>query len=271
MHKAPIIEVLGVRLDLSILIMTIVTCIIVFVIARLGARKLSVTNPGKMQNFMEWLIEFVQGIVASTMDMKRGKPFVTLGLTLIMFIFVGNMLGLPFAVVTEHKQPTEIFGATLVEQGDLDKAKNDLIAKAEAKGEEYDPHDYHGVGFVWWKSPTADPMVTTGLALIVILLTHYLGVFKNTKSYFKHYLKPYPVFLPIHIVEEASKLITLSMRLFGNIFAGEIMISVIVMAGVFGIPMLAVWQGFSIFVGSIQAFIFCMLTMVYIAQKTERH
>jgi F-type H+-transporting ATPase subunit a len=61
------------------------------------------------------------------------------------------------------------------------------------------------------------------------------------------------------------------MRLFGNIFAGEVLLSVLIGAGIFGIPGLVIWQGFSLFVGSIQAFVFVMLTMVYLSQALESH
>lgn len=73
MHDSPIIDLGGFRLDLSAVIMLLVTGIIVFVLARLAVRNLSVENPSKMQNFMEWVVEFVQGIVASAMDLKKGS------------------------------------------------------------------------------------------------------------------------------------------------------------------------------------------------------
>lgn len=252
MHELPVLEIHGFHIDLSTWIMVIISCLIVFVIARLAVANLSVTNPSKLQNFMEWVVEFVQGIVASAMDLKKGKPYIALALTLILFIFVSNLLGLPFAIVTEHSEPLKLFGYTVVSE--------------EA---------FHGehAHVVWWKSPTADLSVTFGLATIVFILTHYLGLKQNRKHYLKHYVEPFPIFLPLNIIKEVSKPATLGLRLFANIFAGEILIATIVMAGWFGIPIMMAWQGFSIFVGAIQAFLFTMLTMVYIAQATvhEEH
>lgn len=250
MHHLPIITLFGIRFDLSSIIMIVVTSIIVFILARLSVRNLSVTNPGKLQNFMEWVVDFVRGIISSSMDWKTGRPFISLGLTLIMFIFVANMLGLPFSIVTEHHEEFALFGQTII--------TNEMISAADGH--------YH---LLWWKSPTADAAVTMGLALMVIVLIHYLGITKNTKHYFKHYFEPYPVFFPLNLLKEVAKLLTLGMRLFGNIFAGEIMISTILMAGWALIPLLSVWQGFSIFVGAIQSFIFTVLTMVYIGQTLE--
>ncbi|MFD2672072.1 F0F1 ATP synthase subunit A [Marinicrinis sediminis] len=269
MHHLPIIHLGPIPIDLSIVIMSVVTCIIVLLIALLAVRNLSVTNPGKMQNFMEWVIEFVHGIIASSMSLKKGRAFLSLGLTLIMFIFVSNMLGLPFSIVTEHHEPAKIFGQEYVSDSTLAEAMESEKEKAEKKGDTFVEENFHGVHVVWWKSPTADAAVTMGLALMVVLLTHFMGLTKNTKYYLKHYFEPYPVFFPLNLIKEVAKLLTLGMRLFGNIFAGEVMISTILLGGWFTLPLLAVWQGFSIFVGAIQAFIFTVLTMVYMSQQIE--
>jgi len=254
LHRAPVIDLFGIswlQVDLASILAILVTAVIVFVLAFAGTRRLSVENPGKLQNFLEWIVEFVRNLIASTMDMERGKKFVMLGITLIMFIFVGNMLGLPLYLVTEHHEETKFLGYVLEPTRGL------------AHG------DHVEIG--WWKSPTADLSVTMGLALAMIILAHYLGIVKNTKPYFKHYFEPFALFFPLNIIKEISKLLTLGLRLFGNIFAGEVMISVLLMAGVFGILPLIVWQGFSIFVGAIQAFVFTILTMVYISQTTEHN
>ncbi|MGZ9586323.1 F0F1 ATP synthase subunit A [Paenibacillus marinisediminis] len=248
MHLAPIIEINGFRLDLSIIMMLTVTVLAVFILARLAVRNLSVENPTKMQNFMEWVVEFVQGIVASAMDFKKGRGYVTLGLTLILFIFVANVLGLPFAIITEAHGPVEVFGHQLV--------------GSEA-----------GAEYLWWKSPTADLSITAGLAIMVFVIVNFLGLKNNAKHYLKHYIEPFPIFLPLNIVENLAKPIALAIRLFANIFAGEVILGTLIGAGFFGIPFVAAWQGFSIFVGGLQAFIFVMLTMVYIGQAAvhEEH
>ena len=248
MHDSPIIDLGGFRLDLSAVIMLVVTGAIVFLLAKLAVRNLSVENPSKMQNFMEWVVEFVQGIVASAMDLKHGKQYISLGLTLILFIFTANLLGLPFAIITDLPANFEVFGFTI-------EATKHL-------------HDGHMAHVLWWKSPTADVSITAGLAIIVFILMNYLGLKKNRKHYLKHYIDPFPVSLPLNIIENLAKPVALAIRLFANIFAGEVLITVILKMGFLGIPFLAVWQGFSIFVGALQAFIFTILTMVYIAQTT---
>ncbi|WP_010279018.1 F0F1 ATP synthase subunit A [Paenibacillus senegalensis] len=258
MHQAPVLELGGFNFDLSTIGVTVVTFLITFIVAKVMTRNLSVENPSKMQNFMEWVVEFVQGIATSSMPLKKAKAYVSLGMTLIMFIFIANILGLPFAVITEHPEPVKVAGLTIVSE--------EAVQKGIEKG-------HHGAEILWWKSPTADISVTLGLALVVFFLIHFLGLKLNTKHYLKHYMEPYAIFFPLNILKEVMKPITLAIRLYANIFAGEILISTIIMAGVFGIPLLAVWQGFSIFIGAIQAFLFTVLTMVYISQATihEEH
>ncbi|MDU2063661.1 MAG: F0F1 ATP synthase subunit A, partial [Sporomusaceae bacterium] len=80
-----------------------------------------------------------------------------------------------------------------------------------------------------------------------------------------HFFKPYALFLPINIIEELAKPITLSFRLFGNIIAGEVLLIVLGMLVPYFVP--TIWLAFSVFVGVIQAFIFTMLTMSYLSNS----
>lgn len=241
------LEAGGLTIDISSFIAIIVTAVIVFVLARLATRNLSVERPSKLQNFMEWAVEFVHGMVASSMPLKHAQRFVSFGLTLILFIFVSNLLGLPFGIVTEHTKPFELFGVQILSEADIQA------------------HD--GAAHVaWWKSPTADLSVTAGLAIVTFIVVHYSGLRLNARHYLAHYMKPSILFFPLNVLETLVKPMTLAVRLYANIFAGELLIAVILMMSVVGIPLLAVWQGFSIFVGAIQAFLFTILSLVYIGQ-----
>lgn len=130
-----------------------------------------------------------------------------------------------------------------------------------------------------WKSPTASPLVTLTLALIMIVLTHIFGVKRfGFKGYLVNsYLKPVSFLLPIKILEEFTNLLTLALRLYGNIYAGEVLLGLIAsivtgfgpLALPLAIPLEMVWIGFSLFIGCIQAFIFVTLSMVYMAHKVE--
>jgi F-type H+-transporting ATPase subunit a len=235
-HGVPHFELFGLLGDWSSILMTTVTAVIVFLLA-VGATRTLAMRPTGLQNFIEWVLDFVKGIIGSTMDWKTGGRFLTLGVTLIMYIFVANMLGLPFAISYHHE--------------------------------------------LWWKSPTADPAITLSLAVMIVALTHYYGVkMKGAKEYGKDFFKPLPFLFPLKIIEEFANTLTLGLRLYGNIFAGEILLGLLAglavtdhhfnILGAIGafFPML-LWQGFSIFVGAIQAFIFVMLTMVYMAHKVS--
>ena len=113
-------------------------------------------------------------------------------------------------------------------------------------------------------SPTSDLNTTLGLALMVIVMVQIVGiVHKGLGSYLGHFIKPTPLFLPINIIEELSKPLTLSFRLFGNIMAGEILIIVLGKLVPYFVPTL--WLAFSVFVGVIQAFIFTILSMSYLS------
>lgn len=134
-------------------------------------------------------------------------------------------------------------------------------------------------GVTYLRSATANPLVTMTLAMFSIGIAHYLGVQKlGFKNYFKTvYLKPMPFLLPINIIEQFTSFLTLGLRLFGNIFAGEMVLSLIwqlavshgIATMVPAFALMLAWQAFSLFIGAIQAFVFTTLTMVYVSEKTE--
>jgi len=122
--------------------------------------------------------------------------------------------------------------------------------------------------------PTGDVNLPLALALIVFFTVHYNSVkARGVRGYFKHYAQPYAALTPINIIEEITKPITLTFRLFGNIFSGVLMITVIVTL----IPPFASWIGLMIwkpfdelFIGAIQAFIFALLTIMYLGMGMAR-
>nr|WP_242826084.1 F0F1 ATP synthase subunit A [Desulfurispora thermophila] len=126
-------------------------------------------------------------------------------------------------------------------------------------------------------SPTADVNTTLGMAIMVFLLVQVLGIKYKGAKFFKHFIEPFVFFLPLVIVEELAKPITLAFRLYGNIYAGEVLIAVLLaligLTATFlgGFIPSVIWLAFSIFVGFIQAFIFTMLTIAYISQVTAEH
>jgi F-type H+-transporting ATPase subunit a len=128
----------------------------------------------------------------------------------------------------------------------------------------------------WFPAPTADVNLPLAMAVTVIFLVHYNSVkARGTRGYFAHYKQPYVVMLPINIIEEITKPITLTFRLFGNMFASVLMVSVITaLLPLYLVPVgELVWKPFALFVGAIQAFIFALLTIIYlsIGMSTDEH
>lgn len=119
-------------------------------------------------------------------------------------------------------------------------------------------------------SPTGDINFVAAMAVFVIVSVHVTWIRRQgLRRYLGHYTKPYKFLLPINVIEEIVKPVTLTLRLFGNIFAGGVLL--ILIAALFPtrfiipIPLAdVVWKWFDgVFVGPVQAFIFTLLTILY--------
>jgi F-type H+-transporting ATPase subunit a len=137
----------------------------------------------------------------------------------------------------------------------------------------------------------ADLNQTLAMALVVFVVVEWysirvLGLFGFLRRFTKPFELPLPariVFIPLNLIEELTKPVTLSMRLFGNIFAGAAIITLIIGFGTLSLPvvgsipgfivgslLLSVWKAFDVlFIGFIQAFIFMLLTVVYFGAARE--
>ncbi|MGH8860009.1 MAG: F0F1 ATP synthase subunit A [Jatrophihabitantaceae bacterium] len=115
--------------------------------------------------------------------------------------------------------------------------------------------------------PASDVNLTYALALTVILTAHVAGVRKRgLRGYYGHLFRKPRILIPLNILEEVIKPVTLSLRLFGNIFAGTIMVALIAaLPAVAVVPGDIIWKLFDMFIGLIQAFIFGLLTVIYLS------
>jgi F-type H+-transporting ATPase subunit a len=115
-------------------------------------------------------------------------------------------------------------------------------------------------------APTGDLNLTVALSLLVVILVHITAVRRRgLRGYLRHYLRPTAWLLPLKVLEELAKPITLALRLFGNVFAGTIMVILIfelIPPTLAPVPLLA-WKLFTVFVAGIQAFLFALLTVLY--------
>ncbi len=111
-------------------------------------------------------------------------------------------------------------------------------------------------------SPTRDVSVTLGLSVLVVIWMQYIGVKENGwVGHLKHFFTPNFFFFPLHILELFTRPLTLALRLFGNIFAGEILIEKL--TETFHIIIPSLWLLMSVLIGAIQAYIFTILSVAY--------
>lgn len=234
-EKPVVVELFGLNFNVTNCLSGVIAAAIVFFLVFYLTRKVEM-RPNKRQNVMEYLLDFTDSIVSQAVPGKEGKQFSLFALTMFLFVFMSNQLGLFLEItVDEH---------------------------------------------IWVKSPTASPLITMTLAAMSLMLSYQFAMRKyGVKGYLTNYAHPVGFLLPINIMEEFTNFLTLSLRLYGNIYAGEVLLTLIGgrLAKSFGLltvigaaPLAMVWQGFSVFIGAIQAYVFVTLSMVYISHKIER-
>ncbi|ANQ83245.1 F0F1 ATP synthase subunit A [Azoarcus olearius] len=226
----------------------------------LAARKATAGVPGRFQGFVELLVEMVadqaKGIIHSAESRKFVAP---LALTVFVWIFLMNAMDM---------LPVDL----------LPRIWEGVYASAGG-----DPH--HAYMRV---VPTADLSATLGMSCGVLLLCLYYNVKIKGVSGWVHELFTapfgshpllYPINFAMQIIEFVAKTVSHGMRLFGNMYAGELIFILIALLGstatVFGfvghIVAGSIWAIFHILIITLQAFIFMMLTLVYIGQAHEGH
>jgi len=198
--------------------------------------------PGRLQAMVELPIEWIAGIVRGTGG-RRWAEFAGLVIAIFLFVLVANLIGLLPGVGT----------IGLVEEG--------------AHGEQT------LVPLV--RPAAADLNFTLGLAIIAFVAFVAWGIRANgVVGYLKELLIAEPAYMtplltPIHIISELSRLISLSMRLFGNVFAGEVLLAVILALVPLLVPI--AFLGLELIFGFVQALVFALLTMTYITLAIAEH
>jgi F-type H+-transporting ATPase subunit a len=195
--------------------------------------------PGFFQNLMELVVEMFYGLTENISGKNAGKIF-PFFMTFFLFILVANWSGLIPGIGT--------FGYKEVVEG-----KTEIIP------------------FI--RNATSDLNVTLGLALVSVIATHILSLRAiGFGEYISRYLSFNPIYLFVGILElvsELTKIVSLSFRLFGNIFAGEVVLHTVgnIFAFAFPIPFMLL----EIIVGLVQALVFSMLTMVFMSVLMTPH
>lgn len=224
--------------------------ILFLVIFRSVASKATTGVPGKMQAFVELVVEFVDDNVKSTFHGKS-TLIAPLALTIFVWVLLMNLMDLV---------PV-----------DLIPWVSGLIGQA-AFG--MDPHDVYNKAV-----PTTDLNLTFALAAgVFILILFYSIKMKGIGGFAKELtMQPFghPIFIPVNFILETVTLLarplSLALRLFGNLYASELIFILIATIGYFQLPLHFAWAVFHILVLPLQAFIFMMLTIVYLSLASEDH
>lgn len=231
-----IINIAGFPITNTLLLAWITMGIIVFFGAT-STYKLKLV-PGRLQNLIEAIIEksydFVKSVIGSDKDTEKVYPIVV---TFFVFILLSNWFGLIPGIGTIGISPNHHF-------------------------------------FPFLRAPTSDLNTTLAYAIISVIITNIFGI--AAIGFFKHFGKfisfkgPINFFVGIlELIAEVAKIISFSFRLFGNIFAGEVLLIVIAAMVPYIAPL--PFLGLEVFVGFIQALVFSMLTMIFIKVAITEH
>jgi F-type H+-transporting ATPase subunit a len=119
-----------------------------------------------------------------------------------------------------------------------------------------------------WHAPTSSLSTTSALAICVGVAVPLFGILRQgVAGYFRHYLRPSFIMLPFHLISETSRNLALAIRLFGNIMSGTIIVGILLAIAPLFFPLLL--QALGLLIGLIQAYIFAVLAMVYIAAAVQ--
>jgi F-type H+-transporting ATPase subunit a len=219
-------EIAGLKLHGQVFIVSWLVVAALLGFAVVGTRDLKQAPKG-IQNFMEYVYEFLQDIAKNQIGEEEYRPWVPYIATVFLFIFASNWAGalIPWKLIQ-------------LPEGEL-------------------------------AAPTNDINVTVALALLTSFTYFYAGLSKKGIGYFAKYVRPTPILLPINILEDFTKPLSLSFRLFGNILADELVVSVFALLVPILIPLPVMTLG--LFASSVQALIFSTLSAAYIGEALEDH
>lgn len=228
---------------LDTLLVSGVLGLVVFGLMAMLASKATAGIPSGGQNFVEMVVGLVDQQVRDTFHGK--SALVTpLAITIFVWVFVMNAMDLI---------PVDFLP---------------FVAQ-KVTGNEHLPFKF---------VPTTDPNLTFGMSISVFLISLFMGLKVKGLGHFMHevFTVPFgaklaPVNFLFRVVEEVARPISLSLRLFGNMYAGEMVFILIALLGLYQLPLALPWELFHILIITLQAFVFMMLTIVYMSMAAESH
>jgi F-type H+-transporting ATPase subunit a len=247
------------------LLATWISIVVLLLLFYFGTRRRDLI-PSGLQNFLEWAVELLVGLVESVSGKEKGRKFFPLVATFFIFIVTCNLLDIIPGVDT--------VGALDVEA--INKLGGHPIAGFLLVG------NISNAVIPWLRPATTDLNLTLAMALVSVVVTqgfgfYFLGAGAQISKYlnFKALFTKFPMGIIdfivglLEIVSELGRIISFSFRLFGNIFAGSTLLAVFA----FLLPVVTsiIFIPFELFVGFIQAFVFSILTLVFMELGTSSH
>lgn len=239
----------------SMMMMFVVMVALLLVGAWLARKVQSEPVPGRAAGAAETIVEMLMNLVESTAGKRVGRKVLPLVAGLFLFIIIANFTGLLPGV-----------GTIFVEKPGHEVVVTDTAAIAEETPAEQEEHQAPAL----FRPPTADLNMTVAMATVTFIAVQIAGVAAHgVGGRIKHMANP-PFLFPLEVISELSRIISLSARLFGNIFAGEVLLGVMyAMSAAIKIALLpflfpVVFIGIEVLFGTIQALVFALLTLIYI-------
>jgi F-type H+-transporting ATPase subunit a len=223
--------------------------------------------PNGLQNLVEWGLGVLLNLTESVAG-ERGRKFFPLVATIFIFLLVSNWMGIVPGFASVGLIHEAHHGGHEVQQISV-LGFNLNILQAVEVGE----HDTGWTVFSFLRSAATDLNTPLALAIISVVMTQVVGYQAQGLRYFSKFISFKDVLGlivgPLEAVSELAKIISFSFRLFGNIFAGEVLLAVLafIVPYLVSIPFFAL----ELFVGLMQAFVFAMLTLVFMAMATMGH
>lgn len=288
----PVLRIAGFAITNSILTSLIISALLIILSLIAKSTIKQTRRPTGLQNVLEGVVGGFLDLVDSVTE-SRAKTMAIAPLTISFFLWIllnnwfGLLPGVGTILVPEAHENSEIsllsvetahasseVAEDVVENSETSEA-HESAAQVEEESENVATSDEHGSGVKMvplFRPGTADLNTTIALALISVIMTQVIGVKYLGLSYFTKYfnLKGINAFVGLlELISEFSKIISFAFRLFGNIFAGEVLLTVIA----FLIPIVAPipFIGLEIFVGAIQGLVFAMLSIVFMSLATHGH
>jgi F-type H+-transporting ATPase subunit a len=274
--KAETLFELGPLAFTNSMLYTLIVIAFLVIFSIIAMRRLSLVPRGA-QNFAEAVVEFLLGLTEGTAGKRVGRRIFPLIATLFIFIITANYAGLLPGVGTvgaclEHHAAAP--GSTGEEHAPAEPAEP---AEASAGLPKYHcppgPNGEEREFVPFLRAPNADLNTTLAMALLAVGVVQVAGIAAHGfGGYLKELLTPV-IMAPLHIIGELSRIISLSFRLFGNIFGGEVLVTV--MFALLGTLFLGfgafIFVGLEVLFGFIQAMIFSILTLVFISTAVAGH